>query len=138
MLATTTQREGRLSVGAEALKRLSGEAGKNADTLNTQVDAVAELGIQPRFSHAVLLTSAQLARGLARLLFVLVVARSFAPKQFGVYALLLAVVEILAVASGSGYADYLTREAAQDARLGWGLGAQLTLMRLAAYVDAPR
>ena len=113
------------------LKTAERRSGKNADTLNTQVDEVPDLaGVQPRVSHAVLLTSAQLARGLARLLFVLMVARSFGPKQFGVYALLLAVVEILAVASGSGYADYLTREAAQDPRVGWGLGAQLTLLRL--------
>ncbi|MGD0226642.1 MAG: flippase [Terriglobia bacterium] len=87
--------------------------------------------VEPEISHAVLLTSAQLARGLARLFFVLVVARELGPRQFGVYALLLAIVEMLAVASGSGYADYLTREAAKDARVGWGLGSQLTGLRLA-------
>lgn len=85
----------------------------------------------PRISHAILLTSAQLARGLVRLFFVLVVARVIGPQQFGAYALLLAVVEMLAVASGSGYADFLTREAAKDSRLGWGLGSQLTWLRLA-------
>ncbi len=89
--------------------------------------------LEPKISHAVLLTSAQLSRGLARLLFVVVVARALGPEQFGVYALLLAMVEMLAVASGSGYIDYLTREAAKDERLGWGLAAQLTWLR-AAYV----
>ena len=79
-----------------------------------------------------LLTSGQLSRGLARLLFVVVVARVLGPERFGVYALLLAMVEMLAVASGSGYIDYLTREAAKDERLGWGLAAQLTWLR-AAY-----
>jgi len=114
---------------------LGGETGKNTGTLNTQVEAgVDPVAIQPRVSHAVLLTSAQVARGLVRLLFVLVVARSFGPEQFGVYALLLALVEILAVASGSGYADYLTREAAKDARLGWGLGFQLVWLRLGCLV----
>jgi O-antigen/teichoic acid export membrane protein len=87
------------------------------------------IGVDPKISHAVLLTSAQLARGLFRLLFVVVVARQLGPQQFGVYALLLAVVEMLAVASGSGYADYLTREAAKDARVGWGLASQLTWLR---------
>ena len=61
-------------------------------------------------------------------------ARALGPRQFGVYALLLAMVEILAVASGSGYGDFLTREAAKDARVGWGLGAQLTLLRLACLL----
>ena len=85
---------------------------------------------EPKISHAILLTSAQLARGLFRLLFVVVVARQLGPQQFGVYALLLAMVEMLAVASGSGYADYLTRESAKDARVGWGLASQLTCLRL--------
>ena len=86
--------------------------------------------VEPKISHAVLLTSAQLSRGLARLGFVLVVARELGPRQFGVYALLLAIVEMQAVASGTGYSDYLTREAAKDARLGWGLGSQLIGLRL--------
>jgi O-antigen/teichoic acid export membrane protein len=87
--------------------------------------------IEPKISHALILTSAQLARGLGRLLFVLVAARVLGPGQFGVYALLLAIAEMLAVASGSGYGDYLTREAAKDARVGWGLGGQLVWLRLA-------
>jgi O-antigen/teichoic acid export membrane protein len=85
---------------------------------------------EPKVSHALLLTGAQLARGLFRLFFVVVVARQLGPQQFGLYALLLAMVEMLAVASGSGYADYLTREAAKDARVGWGLASQLTWLRL--------
>jgi O-antigen/teichoic acid export membrane protein len=43
-------------------------------------------------------------------------------------------VEFLAVASGSGYADYLTREAAKDARVGWGLPLQLMLLRIAIAI----
>jgi O-antigen/teichoic acid export membrane protein len=64
----------------------------------------------------------------------MVVARKLGPQEFGVYALLLAMVEMLAVASGSGYADYLTREAAKDARLGWGLASQLAWLRLGSTV----
>src|SRR5208283_5100039 len=101
------------------------------DIPNPSVIAVANPTIiEPKISHAVLLTSAQLSRGLVRIFFVFVVARQLGPQQFGVYALLLAMIEILAVASGSGCADYMTREAAKDARVGWGLGSQLIGLRL--------
>jgi O-antigen/teichoic acid export membrane protein len=85
----------------------------------------------PKISQAALLTGAQLVRALSRLLFVVVVARALGPEQFGVYTLLLAVVEIAAVISGVGYGDFITREAARDERLGWGLGEQLTGLRIA-------
>jgi O-antigen/teichoic acid export membrane protein len=106
-----------------------------ADLGNPTVAGVSHGAAQePKISHAVLLTSAQISRGLVRLLFVLVVARQLGPQQFGVYALLIATVEMLAVASGSGYADYLTREAAKDVRLGWGLGLQLIWLRLLCVI----
>ncbi len=85
----------------------------------------------PRISQAALLTAAQLARALSRLVFVVLVARVLGPEQFGVYTLLLAVVEITAVLSGMGYGDYVSREAAKDARRGWGAGEQLTWLRIA-------
>jgi O-antigen/teichoic acid export membrane protein len=59
------------------------------------------------------------------------VARTLGPERFGVYALLFALVELLAVASGSGYADYLTREASKDPRVAWGVALQLTVLRSA-------
>jgi O-antigen/teichoic acid export membrane protein len=80
-------------------------------------------------SHAALLTTAQLCRGVVRMLFVVVVARHLGPKAFGIYALLLATIEMLAVVSGSSYIDYLTREAATDRHLGWGLASQLVVLR---------
>jgi O-antigen/teichoic acid export membrane protein len=102
---------------------------------DTEVSASASpLVAHPRVSHAVLLTASQLSRGLLRLLFVLAAARELGPGRFGVYTLLLAMVEMLAVASGSGYVDYLTREAAKDERLGWGLAAQLIWLRLAYMI----
>lgn len=114
---------------------LGEETGKNRDTLSTQAEtAVDPVGIQPRASHAVLLTSAQLTRGLLRVLFVLAAARVLGPVRFGVYALLLAMIEMLATASGSGYSDYLTRETAKDERVGWGLGEQLVWLRLAYII----
>lgn len=84
----------------------------------------------PKFSDALLLTAAQVGKWCFRTVFVLVVARALGPTRFGVYALLFAMVEFLAVASGSGYADYLTREAAKDPRAGWGLAFQLMVVRV--------
>jgi O-antigen/teichoic acid export membrane protein len=90
----------------------------------------------PKFSDTLLLTGSQVVKWSLRLVFVLIVARALGPDRFGVYALLIAMVEFLAVASGSGYADYLTREAARDARVVWGLPFQLTLLRIAIAIPA--
>jgi O-antigen/teichoic acid export membrane protein len=84
----------------------------------------------PRFSHTVLLTASQVAKWCLRLIFVLVIARAMGPQKFGAYALIFAMIELLAVASGAGYVDYLTREAAKNECLGWGLALQLTLLRI--------
>ncbi len=62
------------------------------------------------------------------------VARALGPTGFGVYALIFAVVELLAMVSGVGYAEYLTREAAKDERAGWGLASQLTILRIAIAI----
>jgi len=88
----------------------------------------------PKFSDAILLTAAQVVKWSLRLVFVVGVARALGPGRFGVYALLFAMVEFLAVASGSGYADFLTREAARDARVGWGLAFQLIFLRIALAI----
>jgi O-antigen/teichoic acid export membrane protein len=89
---------------------------------------------KPKVSHAALLAAAQLSRGLVRLVFVIVAARTLGPEQFGVYALVLAAVEMIAVASGSGYTDFLTREAAKNQRLGWGVAGQLIRLRLLTLI----
>ena len=101
------------------------------------IDAEGETpskGSEPRISHAALLTAAQLCRALLRLSFVVVVARALGPNLFGTYALLLATVEMVAVASGTGYTDYLTREASTDEHLGWGLASQLISLRALCLV----
>ena len=92
--------------------------------------SVPKAGQAPRFSHTVLLTASQMAKWCLRLIFVLVIARAMGPEKFGPYALIFAMVEFLAVASGAGYTDYLTREAAKDECVGWGLAFQLTLLRV--------
>jgi O-antigen/teichoic acid export membrane protein len=108
---------------------------RSAETTITPIAEVTPITIQksdgPRISHAALLTAGQLSRGLLRLLFLIAAARGLGPAEFGVYSLLLATVEMIAVASGTGYADFLTREAAKNEGLGWSLGFQLTWLRFA-------
>jgi O-antigen/teichoic acid export membrane protein len=95
---------------------------------------VPQTGEAPRFSHTLFLTASQGAKWSLRLVFVAVIARAMGPEKFGTYALIFAMVEFLAVASGAGYADYLTREAAKDERAGWGLALQLMLLRVAIAI----
>ena len=83
----------------------------------------------PKFSDTVFLTASQVAKWSLRLVFVLVAARALGPEKFGIYALLFSMVEFVAVASGSGYADYLTRETAKDENVGWELALRLVLLR---------
>jgi O-antigen/teichoic acid export membrane protein len=73
-----------------------------------------------------------------RLVFVLAAARVLGPEKFGVYALLFSLVEFVAVASGSGYADYLSRETAKNENVGWELALRLVLLRtgIAGFVAA--
>jgi O-antigen/teichoic acid export membrane protein len=90
--------------------------------------------LAPKISHAALLTASQIAKWSLRLVFTLVVARALGPARLGEYALIFTVIEFLAVASGAGYTDYLTREAAKDAKAGWGLASQLVSLRIALAV----
>jgi O-antigen/teichoic acid export membrane protein len=83
----------------------------------------------PKFTHAALLTVSQFARLGLRVIFMLAAARALGPGRFGVYVLVLAVLEMTAVAGGSGFVDFLTRETAKDAGLGWRAGIQLILLR---------
>jgi O-antigen/teichoic acid export membrane protein len=88
----------------------------------------------PRISDAIVLTISPVARRLLRVVFVISAARSLGPTRFGVYALLLTLVEMLAMISGTGFLDLLTRESAKEERRGWGLGGQLTFLRFAYIV----
>ena len=91
---------------------------------------------KPKISDIFILTAAPLVRQLLRVGFVLIVARALGPENFGTYALIFAMIELLAVASGAGYIDYLTRETARDEHAGWGLSFQLSWLRIAIAVPA--
>ena len=86
--------------------------------------------VQPKISHAFILTASQLLRRILRFLFSLVVARSLGAENFGVYAVLFAVTEILSWASGTGFSEYLAREAARDPAEGWAIAPQMILLRV--------
>jgi O-antigen/teichoic acid export membrane protein len=88
----------------------------------------------PKFTDTVLLTGSQVAKWSLRLVFVLVAARVLGPEKFGIYALLFSLVEFFAVASGSGYADYLSRETAKNENVGWELLLRLVLLRIGIAV----
>jgi O-antigen/teichoic acid export membrane protein len=84
---------------------------------------------QPLLSSVVQLSLARVARGLFRLTLLLIAARFLGPAEFGIYALVLAVSELMGFISGGGFPDYLTREAAKDPSSAYHCGRWLTQLR---------
>ncbi len=99
---------------------------------NTMVAAPPAEG--PKLSGAALLTVSRVGRWILRLAYLVIAARVLGPERFGVYVVLLAVLEIVAVASGTALVDFLTREAAKDPASAWNLGLQAALLRMAYAV----
>jgi len=73
----------------------------------------------------------QVVRRISRMAILLVAARMLGAGTFGAYALLLTVVEMVAIVSGYGYVDFLTREVARHREAALDLGVRMTLIRLA-------
>lgn len=71
----------------------------------------------------------QAIRRCSRILFFFCVARKLGPELFGLYALLFALMETLALVSGEGFTDYLTREVAKNCELGRELYAKVIQLR---------
>jgi O-antigen/teichoic acid export membrane protein len=61
-------------------------------------------------------------------------ARLLGVQSFGIYVLLLTVVEMVAIVTGSGYMDFLTREVAQRPASAWPLAKKVTQLRLAYII----
>lgn len=76
------------------------------------------------------LSASQVVRRSFRMAILLGAARLLGVEVFGTYALLLTVVEMVAIISGYGYTDFLTRAVAQQASSGWSLARKITLLRL--------
>ena len=88
--------------------------------------------IAPSVGH---LSASQVVRRVLRFAILLVAARMLGVQTFGVYALLLTVVEMVAIVSGYGYIDFLTREVARRPNSGRLLARKIALLRL-LYVVA--
>lgn len=82
-------------------------------------------------SHAGILSVSQVIRRIFRMCIFLMSARMLGAEVFGSYVLLLTVVEMVAIVSGYGYMDYLTREIAQCRNSAWALARAMTTLRLA-------
>jgi O-antigen/teichoic acid export membrane protein len=77
------------------------------------------------------LSASQAVRGGFRTLFLLLAARKLGPEHFGLYALLLTVIELLAIVSGSGFGNYLTREVAKTPGSAYQLLFRIIQLRFA-------
>jgi O-antigen/teichoic acid export membrane protein len=77
-----------------------------------------------------LLALSQIIRRVLRMSVLLLAARMLGVETFGSYVLLLTVVEMVALISGYGYMDFLTREIAQHPNSAWTLGKRVTELRL--------
>jgi O-antigen/teichoic acid export membrane protein len=81
-------------------------------------------------SGAASLSASQVARRVFRALFLLLAARLLGPEVFGLYVLLFTVMELLALISGAGFGDYLTREVAKSPNLAYQLLFRITELRV--------
>ena len=82
------------------------------------------------------LTASQVVRRVLRFAILLVAARMLGVQAFGIYALLLTVVEMVAIVSGYGYIDFLTREVAKRPGFGGSLARKITLLRILYVVPS--
>ncbi len=71
----------------------------------------------------------QIVARVFRLGTIFLAARLLGVATFGTFALLLTVVELIAVSSGAGYTDYLTREVAKLPAVSWRLALRVTQLR---------
>jgi O-antigen/teichoic acid export membrane protein len=95
-----------------------------------------ESGLDSIVPHARLLSVSQVIRRLFRMAILFLAARMLGVESFGSYAVLLTIVEMVAIISGYGYMDFLTREVAQHPETAWPLGKKVTGLRLAYIVPS--
>jgi O-antigen/teichoic acid export membrane protein len=102
----------------------------------TKPELRGDPGLSSVVPHARLLSVSQIIRRLFRMAILFLSARMLGVESFGTYAVLLTVVEMIAVVSGYGYVDFLTREVAQRPDAVWPLGKKVTGVRLAYLVPS--
>jgi O-antigen/teichoic acid export membrane protein len=103
----------------------------NAPAASTEIDPHLASSVA---TNAGWLTVAQAVRRLLRLGVLFLGARLLGIERFGEYALLLTVVELVALVTGFGYGDFLTREIARQPEIAWRLQKRVTQIRLAYLV----
>lgn len=91
------------------------------------------LSLAPKAGH---LSLSQVIRRLFRFALLLLAARLLGVETFGIYALMLTTVEMVALISGAGYVDYLTREVAKLPGCAGPLAARVTQFRFLCLVPA--
>ncbi len=96
----------------------------------------AEPGLVSVAPQAGQLLASQVIRRSFRMAIFFLAARMLGVESFGAYALLLAMVEMIALISGTSYVDFLTREVAQCPDSAWPLAKKVTLLRLAYVAPA--
>ncbi len=101
-----------------------------SETLENQPAETHPISGSELLAGATSLSASQVVRRVFRILFFLVAARALGPEVFGLYVLLLTVAEILALVSGAGFGDYLTREVAKAPKLAYQLLYRITQLRV--------
>ena len=91
----------------------------------------SETALEAIAPRARLLSASQIVRRLCRMALLFLAARMLGVATFGSYALLLTIVEMVALISGVGYMEFLTREVAKRPGLSRLLGVRVTLLRMA-------
>ncbi len=103
----------------------------NAAVVSPEINSNLANGVM---ANAGWLAVAQVVRRLLRLGVLLVIARLLGIENFGAYALLLTVVELVALVSGFSYGDFLTREVARHPQTAWPLAKKISQIRFAYSV----
>jgi O-antigen/teichoic acid export membrane protein len=100
------------------------------ETMDAKLPKIGSPVSRPRlFARASEAMLAQVLRRTVRFFFLFFVARKLGPENFGVYALLVAMLETLSLMTGEGLTDYLAREIAKAPSLARQLYKQVTLLR---------
>jgi O-antigen/teichoic acid export membrane protein len=101
--------------------------------------AVSGSEIRPDLTNGVAVNAgwlavAQVVRRLLRLGVLVLIARLLGIGNFGAYALLLTVVELIGLISGFSYGDFLAREVASHPQTAWPLAKRIAQIRFAYSV----
>jgi len=94
----------------------------------------SETALEAIAPRARLLSASQVVRRLCRMALLFLAARMLGVATFGSYALLLTIVEMVALISGVGYMEFLTREVAKRPGLSRPLGVRVTFLRMTYIV----